>query len=80
VCGRQITLVGGEDVDDLAVLVDRPVQVNPPASNLDISFIDEPPISRSVPTGPGGVDQQWGEPLNPPVYGHVIDRDAALGQ
>jgi hypothetical protein len=33
--GQQITLVGGEDVDDLAELVDRPVQVDPPAGNLD---------------------------------------------
>ena len=28
--GRQIHLLGDQDVDDLAVLVDRPVQIDPP--------------------------------------------------
>ena len=28
----------------------------------------------------GGFDQLGGEPLDPPVQGHVIDVDAALGQ
>jgi len=32
-----------------------------------------------MPTRPRGVDEQWREPLHPPVHRHVIDLDAALG-
>ncbi len=46
-CG-QITLVGGEHVDDLPVLVDRPVQIDPPAGNLHIRLVDKPPIPGNV--------------------------------
>ena len=56
------------------------IAVDPPASDLDVSFIDEPPISRSVPTGSCRVDKQRGEPLNPPIYGHVIHGDAPFRQ
>jgi hypothetical protein len=54
--GRQISILRGHDVDDLAVLVDRPVQKNPAPGDFDGSFIDEPPITRRVPTGPGRID------------------------
>jgi hypothetical protein len=33
----QVTPRGQQHVDDLAILVDRPVQVRPPASDLDMS-------------------------------------------
>jgi hypothetical protein len=33
-----------------------------------------------VSTGPGGVEEQRGEPLHPPVHRHVVDVDAAFGQ
>ena len=38
-------------VDDLAVLVDRPVDVGPDPGDLDIGLVDEPPIPGQVPTG-----------------------------
>ena len=56
--GRQIPILRDEDVDDLAVLVDRPVQIGPAPGDLDIRLIDEPPITRRVPTGPGRINQQ----------------------
>jgi hypothetical protein len=31
-----------------------------------------------VTAEPGGVGQQWREPLHPPVHGDVVDLDAAL--
>ena len=34
-----------QHVDDLAELVDRPVQVPPPAGDLHIGLVDEPPVS-----------------------------------
>jgi hypothetical protein len=34
--GRQIPLLGYQDVDDLTVLVDRPIQTDPPPGNLDV--------------------------------------------
>jgi hypothetical protein len=43
--------------------------------------VDELEVSGSVPTRPGGgVGEQRGEPLHPPVDGDVVDVDAALGQ
>jgi hypothetical protein len=33
-----------------------------------------------VPAGPSYVDEQWGEPLHPAIYGDVIHDHAALGQ
>jgi hypothetical protein len=58
--GRQIPLLRDEDVDDLAVLVDRPVQVDPAPGDLDIRLIDELPITRRMPAGPGRINQQRG--------------------
>jgi hypothetical protein len=33
-----------------------------------------------MPTQPGCLDEFGCEPLDPPVHGHVIDSDVALGQ
>jgi hypothetical protein len=78
--GRGVPLLGQQHVDDLAVLVDRPIQVPPLAGDLDVGLIDEPAVPGGVPEWAGGVSEQRGEPLHPPVHGHVIDLDAALGQ
>ena len=40
--GRQITVLGHENIDDLAVLVDRSVQIDPATGNLDVSLIHKP--------------------------------------
>ena len=77
---RQIPLRRGQDIDDLPVLVDRPVQVHPLPSNLQIRLVHEPAIPGDVPARPGGVDQLRGEPLYPPVDRDMIHRDAAFGQ
>lgn len=78
--GREVPLLGGQDVDDLAVLVDGPVEVHPPSGDLDVGFVDEPPVTRNVPAGPRGVDEQWREPLDPAVDRDVVDLDATFGQ
>jgi hypothetical protein len=69
-----------QDVDDLAMLVDRTVEISPPPGNPDAGLIDEPPVAWSVPTGPRRLDELLREPLHPPVNGDVINGDAALGQ
>ena len=46
--GRQIPFFGYQDIDDLAILVDRPIQIDPAPSDLDVALIDEPPITRRV--------------------------------
>jgi len=33
--GRQIPFLCGEDIDDLAELIDRPVQIDPPTRDFD---------------------------------------------
>ena len=58
-CGRAVAAFRDQDVDDLAVLIDRAVQVGPPSGDLDIGFIDEPPIAGRVPGRAGGVDELW---------------------
>jgi hypothetical protein len=41
------------DVDDLAELVDRAVDVPPPTGDLHVGLVDLPAITNSMPTGPG---------------------------
>ena len=55
--GRQIPILRDEDVDDLATLVDCPVQIGPAPGDLDVGLIDESTITRRVPAGSGRVDQ-----------------------
>ena len=55
--GRKIPILRDEDVDDLAILVDRPIQIDSAPGDLDIRLIDEPPITRRVPAGPGRINQ-----------------------
>jgi hypothetical protein len=64
----------------MATLIDRPVEIGPLAGDLQVGLIDEPPVTWSVPAGPGSLDELRGETLHPPVDGDVIDGDAALGQ
>jgi hypothetical protein len=75
-----VPLRRGENIDDLPVLVDRPVQVHPLPSYLQVGLVDEPAIPGDVPAWPGGVDQLRGEPLYPPVDRDVIHHIVALGQ
>jgi hypothetical protein len=79
-CSRAVAAFADQDVDDLTVLVDRPVQVGPAARDLDLRFIDEPPITRRVACRTRGVDELRREGLHPPIHPHVINLDAALGQ
>jgi hypothetical protein len=78
--GRQVTPHGQQDVDDLAMLADRPVQAGPPAGHLHIPLIDEPPVTRSVTARAGGLCELRSKTLHPPVDTDVIDGDAAPGQ
>jgi len=66
-----------QHVDDLAELIDRPVQVPPPAEHLHIGLVDEPAAPRGVPAGPGRLGEQRGEPHHPPEHGRVVRFDAA---
>jgi hypothetical protein len=78
--GFQIPLLADQDVDNLAELVDRPIQVDPSSRDFDVCFVDEPPISGGVPAGSCRVDEQRGEPLHPPVHAHVVNINAPLRQ
>jgi hypothetical protein len=78
--GRQIPLPRDQDVNDLPVLVDRPVQIDPSPGDLDVGLVHEPPVTWRVPTRSGRVDQQRGEPLHPAIDGDVVYLDAPFGQ
>jgi hypothetical protein len=62
------------------MLVDGPVHVAPHPVNLHVGLVHEPPVTRAVPTPPRRVQQQRGEPLDPPVHRDVINLDAAFDQ
>ena len=49
-CGR-VAAHGNEDIDHLAVLVDRAVQVAPATGDLDVRLVHEPPVTSSMPAG-----------------------------
>lgn len=49
--GVQVPALGRQDLDDLAVLIDGPVQVVPCPGDLDVGFVDEPPIPRCAGRG-----------------------------
>ena len=50
--GGQVAPLGQQRVNDLAVLADRPVQIRPPPSDLDIRLIGEPPVTGNVAARP----------------------------
>ena len=75
-----VTPHGDQDVDDLPVLVDGPVDVAPDSVDLHVGLVAEPPVAWGVAAEPGGVSQQWGEALHPPVDGDVVDLDATFEQ
>jgi hypothetical protein len=84
ICGLRLTPVSTKAVDAAGVLyqslVDRPVQVHPPASHLHVGLVHEPAVASPVPAEPGRVGQQRSEPPHPPVHADMIHVDAALGQ
>ena len=67
------TVASALSVDDLPVLVHRPVHIPPAAADLDIRLVDIPAIADRL-------GQQRSEPVHPPVDRDVIDVDTALGQ
>src|SRR5262249_52878876 len=52
----------------------------PPASDLDICLIGEPPVTGSMPAEPRGPDEPGSEPLHPAIDGDVVNGDTAPGQ
>jgi hypothetical protein len=75
----QVTPGRQQDVDDLAVLIDRPVQIGPLTGDHHVGLIGEPPVARGVTAWLCRLDELRGEPLHLPVDGDVVNGDAALG-
>jgi hypothetical protein len=50
---RGVALSGQQHVDDLPELVDRPIQVPPPAGHLHMGLIHEPAVPDRVPGAAG---------------------------
>jgi hypothetical protein len=68
---------GHEHVDDLPELVDRAVDIAPPAGDLDIGLVHLPAVAGGMAAGPGGLGQQRREPgslRSPVVPGQGHDR------
>ncbi len=75
-----VTPRGDVDVDDLAMLVNCPVNVTPNTGDFDVGFVNEPPAANSVATRPRRVDQQGREALHPTVDRDVINLDTAFSE
>ena len=58
--GRQVTARRQQNIDDLAMLIDSPVEIGPFTGDLQVGLIDEPPVTRSVPAQPGSLDELRG--------------------
>ena len=76
--GRGVASRRDEDVDDLAVLVDRPIHVTPDTSDLDIGLVDEPAVPDHMATRSRSFDQTRRETLHPPKDADMVDLDTAL--
>jgi len=76
----EIASLRDEHVDDLAVLVHGSVHVPPHGPTSEVSLIDEPAVTDTVPARPRSLDDEWRETLHPPIDSDVIDIDAALGE
>jgi hypothetical protein len=77
---HRVTPRGHEHVNDLADLINRPVHVLPPASDLHVRLVHEAAASHGVPARASRLGQQRREPLHPPVHGDMVDLDPALGE
>jgi hypothetical protein len=77
---RYVAALRDRAVDDLAVLVQGPVDVAPDTGNFHVGLVYEPPVADSVTTRPGRIDQQRREALDAPVDRDVINLDPTFGQ
>ena len=75
-CGGDIPPGRHQNVDDLAVRVDRPVYVSPHTSDLHIRVVDEPADTGCVSLRADGLDGQTGEVLDPAVQRDMVDLDS----
>ena len=73
-------MLGDENVGDLAALVHRPVHAPPHAVHQHIRLINEPAVTRGMPSRAGRIDQLRREALHPPEQREVIHVDTALGE
>jgi len=55
-CRARGGLPAGRDqhIDHLSMPINHPVQIGPPAGGLDVGFVEEPPVTRSI-DGLGGL-------------------------
>ncbi len=65
--GCQVTARRQQNIYDLAMLVDRPVEIGPLAGDLQVGLVDEPPVTGSVTARSHSLDELRGETLHPPV-------------
>ncbi|CCA90702.1 insertion sequence IS6100 (plasmid) [Novosphingobium sp. PP1Y] len=69
------------EIDRVAPLVDRPVQVDPLAPNLDVGFIQAPTRIEAAPSEPAQtLFHFWRIALNPAIDRRMIDLNAAFRQ
>jgi len=79
-CCGDVPLRRHVDVDDLLVLVHRPMDVAPNAADLDVCLIDIPAAADWAAAQPRSLSQQRGEAVHPPVDAHVVHLDTAFGE
>jgi hypothetical protein len=78
--GLGIALGAEPEVNGLALAVDRPVQVDPAALDLDIGLVKSPRAVGRAQAGPQPLLQVRRMGLDPAADGRVIDRYASVPQ
>lgn len=67
-----------EHVDDLAVLINSPLDISQTTRDFHIRFINKPAATNCVTARPSSVNQQRSETLHPPIGGDMIDINTAF--
>jgi hypothetical protein len=78
--GRQVTPPGKQDIDGLAMLVDRPAQAGQFAGDLHAHLTGNHRSPGAWRHGLAAPGELRSEALDPPADGDVIHGDSALGQ
>jgi hypothetical protein len=76
--GRFITALTQQEIDRLALFIDRAVEIAPLTLHFDIGFIDSPGCADGARIVLPLSLEDWNEALDPSQNGGMYDRDASL--
>jgi hypothetical protein len=78
--GCQVAPIGWQHVDELAVLINGPIEITPLPGHLDVRLVSELPVTGSMTAGRAPSMNSRVNRWTPPIDGDVIDGDTVLSQ